>query len=504
MSGIRSIAMLTILGGLAGCAVGPEYHVPDLPPPPAYAAAPQSKPGADIAQWWHMLGDKQLDSLVEQAVAANPDIEIALTRLQEARTQEAVLLGLVLPEGDAAGALGKGTGSDMSRSRVPSLLGSADNTALSPTRQIRQVAGFDAIWELDLFGQYRRAIEAGIYDAQAAGEARNAVLVGVISDVVRAYVDLRGLQIRVAVLNQDIEVSRSSRDFVKMRFERGLTNELDLTLAERELSTLESQMEPLKAQSNAARYTIAVLLGRYPEEMAAELAVAKPIPALPSRIEPGLPLDLIKRRPDIRQSERQLAAATARIGVATGNLFPRLALTGSAGTQFASIGSENGTHIWSLGPSAYWPLLDFGALDAEVDIADLKSHEQLVGYKRSLLNAVREVDSAVSAFAAQQDSVTNLGNAVLQGQRAVNLANERYNRGLTDYLNVVDAERQQYALEAQLIAAEQSAAEDFVAVFRSLGGGWENYQAVPDIRLPHPAILAMFERLITPSHGEDH
>jgi len=502
----NTVALVGLAALLSGCAVvGPDYKQPDIAAPASFAAKPVQTEAAikvDPAQWWKALSDPQLDQLVEQAVQANPDLEIALTRLREARTQEAVLIGLELPEVDAAGALGHGTGSDISRSRVPSLLGSADNTALSPTRQIRQVAGFDALWEIDLFGQYQRAIEAGIYDAEAAVEARNGVLVSVIADMVRAYVDLRGLQMRSAVLDHSIDASRSLRDYVKMRYDRGLINELDLQLAERELASLQAQAAPLVAQANAARYTIATLLGRYPEDMAGDLAAVKPIPALPARIDAGLPLDLIKRRPDVRQSERQLAAATARIGVSIGNLFPHLALAGSAGAQFANIGTEGGTHIWSLGPSAYWPLLDFGALDAQVDLADLRTHEQLVGYKRSLLNAVRDVDSAVDGFSAQQDSVTRLGDAVLAGQRAVSLATERYNRGLTDFLNVVDAERQQYSLEAQLIVAQQAAGENFVTLYKSLGGGWESYQSMPATRLPHPAVMAMFERLISPPNGQ--
>jgi NodT family efflux transporter outer membrane factor (OMF) lipoprotein len=398
--------------------------------------------------------------------------------------------------------MGNGTGSDISRGRVPSTLYSGDNSAASPTRQIKQIAGFDAVWELDLFGRYRRAIEAGIYDAEAAAEARNLVLVNVIGDMVRAYIDLRGLQMRLALLKQDIGVATQSRDFVKMRYDRGLTNELDLTLAERTLSSLKAQEAPLTAQRDAARNTIAALLGKYPEDLAAELADTKPIPALPARVEPGLPLQVIERRPDIRESERRLAASTARIGVAIGALFPSVGIAGSAGTQFAHMGSgpDSGSHIWSLGPEAYWPLLDFGSLDAQIDIADLKAQAQLVDYKRSIVNAVRDVEDTVEAFGAQQDSVANLSDALAQGQRAVTLANQRYDRGLTDYLNVVDAERQQYSLEAQLISAQQSAGEDFVAVFKSLGGGWEGYQSIPSVRLPHPAVLAMFERLAEPRH----
>ncbi len=499
---MKRAAFLLLTTMLAGCAVGPDYEKPSVPAPGSFAAARGDKPSIDPAQWWKALGDEELDSLVERTVAANPDLIIALVRLQQARTQEAVLIGSALPSAQAAGGAANGTGSDVTRGRVPSLMTSGTNTADSPTRQIQEVGGFDAVWELDIFGRYRRAIEAGIYDAEAAAEARNQALVSVVADVVRAYVDLRGLQMRLAVLEQDIEAAGKSRDFVKMRFDRGLTNELDLTLAERELSALKAQRAPLAAQANAARYTIATLQGRYPEDLAAELAATRPIPALPAHIEPGLPLDLIERRPDIRESERRLAAANARIGVATGNLFPQIGLMGSIGTQFAGTGFDpaGGSHVWSLGPTAYWPLLDFGALDAQIDIADLKTQEQLEIYKRSILTAVRDVDASVEAFSAQQDAVGNLSDALAQGQRAVTLATERYDRGLTDFLNVVDAERRLYGLEAQLILSQQAAADNFVSVFRSLGGGWEGFQQTPDIRLPRPAVLAMVERLITPRH----
>jgi len=500
----RRLSPLLLGTLLSGCAVGPDYEKPDLPAPPKFAAASAAaqQPSVDPASWWKSLNDAELNSLVERAVAANPDLAVALYRLQEARTQEAVLVGSALPKGNFAGAAGNGTGSDATRGRVPSTLTSASNTADLPTRQIRQIGGFDAVWELDLFGQYRRAIEAGIYDAQAAAEARNQALVSVISDLVRAYVDLRGLQMRLAVLDQDIDAEARSRNYVKMRFEHGLTNELDLTLAERELSSLKAEKAPLAAQADAARFAIAALIGRYPEDLAGELSDVKPIPVLPARVEPGLPLHLIERRPDIRQSEAQLAAANARIGVAIGTLFPHIGLDASVGTEFDQTGFNpaHGTHIWSLGPAAYWSILDFGALDAQIDIADYRTKEQLELYRRSILTAVRDVDGAVEAFSAQQDSVANLGDALAQAQRAVMLASERYNRGLTDYLNVVDAERRLYELEAQLITAQQGAGENFVTVFRSLGGGWEGFQDTPDIRLPHPAIAAMVERLVTPIH----
>jgi outer membrane protein TolC len=207
-----------------------------------------------------------------------------------------------------------------------------------------------------------------------------------------------------------------------------------------------------------------------------------------------LPLELLKRRPDIQEAERQLAAATARIGVATADLFPRLGITAGVGTQSSRLGNVPGSHIWSVGPSVYWPLLDFGALDAKVSIADLQTHERLLSYKRIVFEAVRDADTAIGNYAAEQDRLTNLDVAMVASERAVSLASQRYDRGLTDFLNVVDAERQQYALENQYAATQQSAADAFVGLYRALGGGWEQYQSVPSIHRPLPAVLAIFRR----------
>jgi NodT family efflux transporter outer membrane factor (OMF) lipoprotein len=311
---------------------------------------------------------------------------------------------------------------------------------------------------------------------------------------------MRGLQMRLDITRRDVASAQQFRDLVQTRFDRGLTNELDVTLATRELARLQSEISPLAAQINAAQYSIAVLLGQYPEELSAELEEPGLIPAIPEQIAPGLPLELLKRRPDIQEAERQLAAATARIGVARADLFPRLAITGGVGTQSSSIGTGQGSHIWSVGPSLYWPLLDFGSLDALVSIADLQTHERLVSYKRTVVDAVRDADTAISTFAAEHDHLRDLDVAMTASERAVSLASQRYDRGLTDFLNVVDAERQEYELEIEYAATQESAADAFVSLYRALGGGWEQYQDVPAIRLPRPAILAIFRR---PAVAED-
>ncbi len=498
---------ICLLAGLSGCAVGPNYHTPKPDAPAAFAAitssnaatTPSAASAPDLAAWWHALNDPELDSLVERAIKSNPDLEIALTRLQQARTYEAVVVGHALPEVDASAAAGRGTGRDLTRGRAEPGLVSADDT--SGVKQINTIAGFDAVWELDVFGKYRREFEAARYDRQAAAAARNAVLTSLIADVVRAYVELRGFQAQAGILRSAGDVLRESLRIVNIRYERGITNELDVALATRELDTLQAQIAPLDAQVNAVEYALAALLGEYPESVTHELSNPNLIPSMPAPVAAGVPLDLLKRRPDIQQAERELAAATARIGVATANLFPQVALIGSIGSQGQGWGTTPGIakHVWSFGPGAVWPLLDFGAIDAEVDIAQLAAHASLVNYRKTIINAVQEVDAALDGYTAQQDRLKNLGEAMVAGQRAVDLANARYNRGLTDFLNVVDAERQFYALQEQYAAAQVAQGDEFVQLYKSLGGGWQNYQEVPAIRRPQPAVIAAFRRTLSSS-----
>jgi NodT family efflux transporter outer membrane factor (OMF) lipoprotein len=504
---IARIVAMGAIAGLTACAVGPSYRTPDTRLPDSFSggvlAGTAMAPGAsassvDLSSWWRSMGDAELNALVERAVKSNFDVEIALTRLQQARTYEVVVAGHALPEVDATAAEARGTGTDLSRGRVEQPLVSADNS--SGLAHINTLAGFDSVWEIDLFGKYRRAFQAARFDAQAAAAARYEVITSVVADVVRAYVDLRAYQVELGVLRQASGVLRDSQRIVNQRFERGITNELDVTLATRELDTLDAQIAPEEAQVNAAQNAIAALLGEFPEGIAQELRTPELVPTTPDVAAAGIPLDLLKRRPDILEAERRLGAATARIGVATADLFPQIALVGSIGAQQGQgvgTGQMLGKHLWSFGPAAVWPLLDFGALDAEVDIADLEAHASLVSYRGVIVNAVREVDDAMDEYTAQRSRLDDLGQAMLAGQRAVELATQRYNRGLTDFLNVVDAERQYYELQEQYTAAQMTEAEQYVELYKSLGGGWQNFQQVPAIRRPQPAIVAAFRRTLS-------
>jgi len=491
---------------LAGCMVGPDYRSPDMKMPVNFITSPQdgqkslenggNKAVADAVKWWRSFNDQELNSLIDEALRSNPDIEIALYRIQEARTKEALIMGTALPDIGVGGGGGGGTGSDISRGRAAAPLVAADNT--KGLTRITHVFGFDAAWELDLFGKYRREMEAAARDTQAAVAARNTVLVSIIADVARAYIDMRALQMQLAVLQRNTDVAQKYLHVTQARFDAGITNELDLILAQRQLATLQAEKMPLTEQVRAAQYVIAVLLGKFPEDLGSELQNPGLVPELPEKINAGLPLDLLHRRPDILEAERELAADTARVGVAAANLFPHVSLSGGAGYQGQGLGVTpiETSFIWSAGPSVSWSLLDFGTLDSLVAIADLHTREKLINYKKTVLDAVREVDTSIGSYAGQQDRLRNLGKALIASQQAVSIASQRYDWGLTDALNVIDAERQEYDLEKQYVSSLQTAAEQFISLYKALGGGWEQYQSFPAVNKPQPALVAIFTRLM--------
>jgi NodT family efflux transporter outer membrane factor (OMF) lipoprotein len=478
---------------LAGCTVGPDYRQPDIEvpqnftSPSAAGSAKQPKPSltatsvppVELARWWKSLNDPKLDSLVSRAIEANLDLGIALARVQEARTKVAGAVGQALPTVVASEGAGWGTGQDLTRSRVPNPIRSGENG--SGLDQVTQGVGVYTDWEIDLFGKFRREIEATRYDAQAAIAARNDVLISVVADVARAYLRLRASQMRLAVARRSVATARQTLTYVQARAERGLTNELDVNLARREMTTLEATLAPIGSEIDAARYSIAVLLGQYPGMLAGELE----------------PLDLLRRRPDIREAERNLAGATARIGVATANLFPHVSLIGATGLQSPARAAASG-FIWAVGPSVSWSILDFGTLDAMVGIADLRARGFLLTYKQTIIRAVEQVDTTIAHYAAQQDRLSSLDAALVASRGAVTLASERYERGLTDFLNVLDAQRAEFELQKEYVIAQEAAAHHLVNLFKALGGGWEEHQSLPPIRQPQPAVVAAFRQLLKP------
>ena len=372
---------------------------------------------------------------------------IALDRLQAARIYEAGLTGTLLPAVDASGAFGRGTGDDLTRGRAGEPLISSDDT--HGLTNVKSIGGFDAVWQIDVFGKVRREMEQARYNTQAAADARNAVLVSVIADVAQSYVDLRELQMRASVLQSAASVLQRGLDIVNQRYQRGITNELDVMLAKRELATVEAQIPIIDAEVSSGEYAIATLLGEYPEDLVHELATPQMIPSRTdsdlARTAAWICCAAVRT---LQEAEREIASANAGIGIATANLFPQLFATAAIGAQQGTLGAATiGEHIWSAGPGVVWPLLDFGQLDARVQIANVRTGAALENYKADIEQAVRQVDSSVVRFDAAQQSIKSLGDALVASQQAVTLATERYQRGLTDYLNVVDAESAEYSIE---------------------------------------------------------
>jgi NodT family efflux transporter outer membrane factor (OMF) lipoprotein len=508
--GLRGLSI--ILGvslGLCGCAAGPDYSPFSIAVPISFVVSKAEKPAgrwaeADLAQWWRAFHDIELNSLVARAVVANPDVEIALDRLQQARTRVLEATAAALPSGDISGTKSWGTGSDVTRSRVSPEVHAAANT--SGYTQLQEAGGLGGAWDLDFFGKHRREIEASFDDAEAAADDREGVLITVVSDVARAYLDLRGFQARLAVARQAIDAAQRNLDLVQNRAKQGITNDLDVTLAQRELASLQATVPTIQSDVSTAEDLIAVLLGRYPEDIVAELSRPRPIPAFPPRIAVGTPSELLRRRPDIQEAERNVAAATARIGVATADLYPDISVSGALGGQGGprSTSGTPLTFIWAAGPTLYWPLLDFGTLDAKVDIADLHTKELIALYKKTVLQAVGQVDQSVVSFRAQQQRLNDLNRAIAAAKQAVSLSSTRYENGLTDFLNVLDAERQLYDLQGEYVQTQRAAAEQLVGLYKALGGGWQAYQTVPPIRQPEPALAASFERASAPRNVHDY
>jgi NodT family efflux transporter outer membrane factor (OMF) lipoprotein len=497
---LTSLALTAVLGG---CAVGPEYFAPDVALPVSFTTPPAGKDlvsgGASPGswQWWRSLRDPLLDELIARALENNLDLKIALDRLQQARLQLVVLGARALPQVNGSAGGGIGTGTDETKGRAAQALrDGSNNTGL---KKIAEIGGLDAEWEIDVFGRIARRLEAQVYTAEALKEARDWVYVVIAADVARLYFDLRARQERLQILYRDIEASRKVLDLAQTRLDRGLTNELDVTLAKRQVATLEADVEPLKALIAANGYAIAVLVGEYPETVSRDLRRGGAIPRLPPHVPVGLPVDLLRRRPDIREAERFLAAAVADIGARTADLFPIFAITAGGGAQGGPRSSASIvpiTWIGSVGPTVSAPILDFGALDALVEIADLRAHELATAYKQIILVAVQQVDEANSAYRAYRQSLRSLDIAVDAARQATKVATERYDRGLTDFLNVLDAEREQFALEQQRAEVVRLTGDSFVALYKALGGGWPPDEIIPPLRHPDPAAVAAVKHLI--------
>ena len=471
----------------------PGSFLGDLPttePTTGPTTHPTTRPRPiDLARWWESFDDAELNSLVRRSIESNLDLRIAIARLQETRELEWATVGGYVPGLGSIGASftatgARGSGTNSTAGREPGSINSAINA--SGLKQVTHDIGIDATWELDLFGRMGRLAEAVQADTQAAVEARNDVLLTLIADVAHNYVEVRTLQLRLEIAQEYVDTERRTVKLVRLRRERLIGNQLDVALAERQLSAALSRVAPLQSAIAAAQRRVAVLLGEFPEALRGELDRPGPLPALPPGVAPGLPAALLRRRPDIRNAERQLAAITARAGVATADLFPRVVFVSGAGFEGQGLGITPviNKNIYSIGPALYWPFLDFGRLEALVLALDFQGQQSFYTYRRTVINAVREVDDALTGYSAAQDQLRQLSDAVASSNEAVQLATERFQNGLTDFLNVLDAQRSLDDLQDQFAWRNSRKWTSSSCCTKLLGGGWEGYET------PRPANAA--------------
>jgi multidrug efflux system outer membrane protein len=453
-----------LLALLSGCAVGPDYKMPQMQVPEAFTNQVQEGLPTDAVEtlWWRGFQDDRLNQLVELALANNHDLRVATARLREARALRSETEFDRYPTVTAQGSYTRQRSSE----------------ALTPIgdRDIELYdIGFDATWELDFFGRVRRSIEASAADEGAAEANRRDVIVSLLAEVARNYAELRGTQNRLAVARRNAENQRQTLDLTIALLEGGRGTELDTSRAEAQLQSTLASIPPLETAIKAAMYRLSVLIGQPPTALEPELSEPRPLPTLPTRVALGRPEDLLRRRPDIRVTERNLAAATARVGVETADLFPRVILAGSVAlqaTSFLGLG-DRGSETFAVGPGIFWAAFDVGRVRARIRAADARTEAALAQYEQRVLLALEETENALVDFTRQQARRDLLYASAQASERAQNLARERYQFGVADFLTVLDAERTLLAAQDQLADSDTRTATALVAVYKALGGGWE-------------------------------
>jgi outer membrane protein, multidrug efflux system len=463
-----SFVISTLL--LSGCAVGPNYKRPQVAVPRQWtvaAARGTSAKPIEKEEWWSSFQDAELSSLIERAAKQNLDLKLALERVEEARAARGIARSAYFPSIDASASATR------NRQRViaPVVPGSVK---IVPAEFNNFQGGLGASWELDVFGGIRRGVQAASADVAAAEENGRDVRVILLGDVGRVYAQLRGFQRRLEIANKNIKTQQDTLDLTRARAKAGLATELDVSRAAAQLESTKAVVPTLLGGIDVSIHRLSVLLGEEPGALKSELENASPIPAAGPDVEVGLPSDLLERRPDIRRSEAQLAAATARIGEAKADLFPRFVLTGAAGRQASqlhdiTLGAGN---FFSVGPGISLPLFTGGRIRSNIAVQNAREREALVSYQSSVLNALEEVENALVSYAQEQERRDRLNEAAQHSQLAVDLATEQYKAGLTDFLSVLDAQRELYADEDQAVQSQTSVTTDVIALYRALGGGW--------------------------------
>jgi len=456
-----------------GCAAGPNYQRPAVHTPARWSeplVGGETNAPVSLSGWWRNFHDLELDSLIDRAVQSNLNLRIAQARVREARAEYGITAANLWPSADVSGSYAR-----TETSHHQPVLGSLPIPPGIPFENDVYQAGFDASWEIDVFGGKRRAAEAAGDEVTASEFGQRATLITLLGDVARDYIDVRGYQRRLAIAHENIKAQEQALAIAHDRFTNGLGSDLDVQQAATLLATTKAEVPSLESSLLASIHRLGVLLGQPPDALLAESSKTEPIPPAPPVIPVGLPSELLLRRPDVQRAERQLAAATANLGVAKADLFPKFYLTGLGG--FESISADDwfttGSRLWSIGPTVQWRIFDAGRIRGNIRVQDARQEQALDAYQQTVLTAFEDVENALVSYAKEQTRRRSLEDAVASSQQSLQLAQKLYKNGLTDFINVLDAERSLYQAQDALVQSDRTVSTDVVALYKSLGGGWE-------------------------------
>ncbi|MGJ0483514.1 MAG: efflux transporter outer membrane subunit [Methylomicrobium sp.] len=473
MSFKKGFYALPVMGALtlAGCAVGPDYEPPATATPSAFANAEHSEYSEQATQkaWWKLFNDAELNALIDLALRHNYDLKSALANLREARALY-LEAGLNL----APIITSHANYTDQKRS-----VGSLNNRSFVPRDLKLYSAGFDAFWEVDFFGRVRRDVEASRDEVEAQEASLRDLGVSLIAEVARNYFELRGLQNQLEVARRNAENQTRTLEITLAKLEIGRGTELDTSRASAQLDSTRATIPLIEVGIKGAIHRLGVLTGQMPGALTVKLSQPAPIPKLPETIAIGSPTELLRRRPDIRIAERTLAAATARIGVATADLFPRVTFVGTLSLEASTLSGLGaaGSDAYSAGPRISWPALDLGRVYARIKAADANAEANLAQYEQTVLNALEETENALVAYNRERSRRALLASAAKASESAHKLAHLRFEEGITDFLTVLDTELRLLQDQRQLAQSETAVATALVAVYKALGGGWETMSA---------------------------
>jgi len=462
------VSLLVAVLILSGCAtVGPDYIRPrtsvskDWHTQLSGGLTAEEMDPQEMASWWTTLNDPPLSSLMERCVAGNLDLKKARARIREARARRGIASADLFPALDAAGSATWSLSSkDSETDRSNDLYASS----------------FDAGWELDIFGGVRRSVEAAEADLRASQEDLHDVLVTLLAEVALNYVDARTFQARLTVAEANLEAQSETYQLAQWRYEAGLSDELAVQQALYNVENTRSQVPTLHNGLEEALNRIAVLMGEQPGKVHGELEKREPIPITPLKVAVGVPAGILRRRPDVRRAERELAAQTARIGVATADLYPKFTLGGSIGLETLSLGHLSSSGSWALGggPRITWAIFNGGAIRQNIEVQSALQEQAIMEYEATILGALEEVENALVAYAEEQRRRDHLHRATEAAQRAVELAQQNYQAGLTDFSDVLDAQRSLLSFEDQLAQSSATITSNLVRLYKALGGGWKS------------------------------